>query len=168
MKKFVSFTFTALLFFSFAISGFSANLKMGYVDTVEVFNEYQRTKDQDELLESKKEEVQRILEEKERRLRDIQNRLEVLREDQREAERDNLQEAMEDYRQARQRELSGIQRKRDEMMREIAEDIYQVIETYAKQNNYDLIINRNSILYAPEDKDLTETILNIINREYRR
>lgn len=147
---------------------FSQGLKVGYVNTIEVFNEYQRTKDQDELLEEEKDRIKEILETKENQIREIQGSLEMLREGEREREIERLQSKMESYRQLRQKELSEVQEKRDEMMREIVEDIDQTIKDYARENGYDLILNGNSVLYAPEGKNLSSDILRIINRAYRR
>lgn len=168
MKRFVGIVFVAVITFSFSVCSFAGDLKIGYVDTIEVFNEYQRTIDQEEELEGKKEKVHQTLEAQEEKIRGIQRRMEVLREDQRAQESQKLQEELQKYRDLRQKELVDITRKRDDMMREIIEDIDQAIKDYAAKNNYDLIINGNSVLYAPEKNDLTARILDIINKQYRR
>ncbi len=168
MKKILIISLGLFFFSGLGISGFAAELKIGYVNTIEVFNEYQRTKDQEEQLETKKEEVTKILQAKEKEIRDAQGKLEVLREDQREEEIKKLQAKMHQYRDLRQKELEGVQEKRDQMMRDIVEDIDQAIKDYAQKNNYDLIVNGNSVLYAPDNKDLTDEILKIINQAYGR
>ncbi len=168
MRRFFTIFLGVALVSAFGVYSFAGGLKIGHVDTIEVFNEYQRTIDQDEQLEAKKEEVKKTLEEQEEKIRESQGRLEVLREDQREAERQKLQEMMERYSQLRQVELEEITRKRDGMMRDIVEDIDQTIKDYARKNGYDLIINGNSVLYAPKKNDLTAEVLSILNRVYRR
>ncbi len=167
MRNFLRIVLGAVIAFSFIAPGFAEGLKIGYVDTIEVFNEYQRTKDQDAQLEKKKEQAQSNLEAKEKEIQKIQSRLEVLKEGEQEKEREKLQEEMQEYREIRQKEFTDIKKERDEMMKDIINDIDQTVKDYAKENKYDLIINGNSVLYGRQDKDLTATILKIINKKYR-
>lgn len=167
MRKFLGIILVAVAALSFSVSSFAKDLKIGYVDTIEVFNEYQRTKDQDKQLESKKEKAKENLEAREKEIQKIQSRLEVLKEDKQEAERAKLQEKMQEYRDVRQKEFTDIKKERDEMMKDIIEDIDQTIKDYAKKNKYDLVVNGNSVLYGVESQDLTDKILTIINKKYR-
>jgi outer membrane protein len=167
MRKFLGIILVAVAALSFSVSSFAKDLKIGYVDTIEVFNEYQRTKDQDKQLESKKEKAKENLEAREKEIQKIQSRLEVLKEDKQEAERAKLQEKMQEYRDVRQKEFTDIKKERDEMMKDIIEDIDQTIKDYAKKNKYDLVVNGNSVLYGVENQDLTDKILTIINKKYR-
>ncbi len=167
MRKFFSILLAVGLSFSFATGSFAKDLKIGYVNTIEVFNEYQRTKDQDKQLEVKKEKAQETLEAREKEIQKIQNRLEVLKEGEREKEAEKLRTKMEEYRDIRQKEFTDIKKERDEMMKKIIDDIDQTVSDYAKKNNYDLIVNGNSVLYGQKQLDLTDTILKIINKKYK-
>ncbi|MCF7916556.1 MAG: OmpH family outer membrane protein [Candidatus Omnitrophica bacterium] len=167
MKKFLGFFLVTIIAFSFSALSFAQDLKVGYVDTIEVFNEYERTKEEDKQLEVKKEKAQKSLKAKEKELQKIQNRLEVLKEGEREKERENLRTKMQEYRETRQKEFTDIKKERDEMMKNIINDIDQAVSDYAKKNKYDLIINGNSVLYGQKQIDLTDTILKIINKKYR-
>lgn len=164
MKK----LFVLAFLFLFSLPVLAGSMKIGYVDTIEVFNEYQRTIDQEGRLETEKERVREALEGKEEEIRSIQKKIEVMREAQAAKEREKLQQVMEEYRELRQKELTGVARKRDEMMREIVEDIDRAITNYAQENGYHFILNGNSVLYAPEASNLTDKILSIVNKEYRR
>ncbi|MCF7888185.1 MAG: OmpH family outer membrane protein [Candidatus Omnitrophica bacterium] len=167
MKKFLGILLVAVVALGFSVSSFAKDLKIGYVDTIEVFNEYQRTKEQDKQLETKKEKAKENLEVREKEIQKIQSRLEVLKEDKQEAERAKLQEKMQEYRDVRQKEFTDIKKERDEMMKDIIEDIDQTIKDYAKKNKYDLVVNGNSVLYGIESQDLTDKILTIINKKYK-
>jgi outer membrane protein len=167
MRKFFAFLVVTAVALSFSVSGFAKDLKIGYVDTIKVFNDYQRTKEQDKQLETKKEKIKESLEAREKEIQKIQSRLEVLKEDKQEEERAKLQEKMEEYRDVRQKEFTDIKKERDEMMKDIIEDIDQTVKDYAKKNKYDLVVNGNSILYGVESSDLTDKILTIINKKYR-
>ncbi|MCF7887191.1 MAG: OmpH family outer membrane protein [Candidatus Omnitrophica bacterium] len=167
MRKFLGIFLVAVAAFSFSVCSFAQGLKIGYVDTIKVFNEYQRTKEQDKQLEAKKEKAKENLEAREKEIQKIQSRLEVLKEGKQEAERAKLQEKMGEYRDVRQKELTDIKKERDEMMKDIIEDIDQTIKDYAKKNNYDLVVNGNSVLYGVESNDLTDKVLTIINKKYK-
>ncbi|MCF7871136.1 MAG: OmpH family outer membrane protein [Candidatus Omnitrophica bacterium] len=167
MRKFLGIFLVAMAAFSFSICGFAENLKIGYVDTIEVFNEYQRTKDQDQQLEKKKEIIQEKLDTKEKEIEKIQSRLEVLKEDQKEKEREKLQTKMQEYRELRQKEFTDIKKERDEMMKKIVDDIDQVIKGYGKENKYDFILNGNSVLYGTKANNLTSKVIKIINKNYK-
>lgn len=167
MRKFLGIVLVAIVAFSFSVASFAQGLKVGYVNTIEVFNEYERTKKEDKQLEVKKEKAQKSLEGKEKELQKIQNRLEVLKEGEKEKEREKLRTKMQEYREIRQKEFTDIKKERDEMMKDIIDDIDQTVSDYAKKNKYDLIINGNSILYGQKKIDLTDTILKIINKKYK-
>ncbi|MFO8053081.1 MAG: OmpH family outer membrane protein [Candidatus Omnitrophota bacterium] len=167
MRKFLGIIVAAVVVLSFSVCGFAKDLNIGYVNTIEVFNEYQRTKEQDKQLEEKKEKVKEGLEAKEKEIQNIQSKLEVLKEGKKKAEEAKLQKKMQEYRDMRQKELTDIKKERDEMMKDIIADIEQTVEDYAKKNNYDLIVNGNSVLYGAKSKDLTNKILKIINKKYR-
>ncbi|MCF7874742.1 MAG: OmpH family outer membrane protein [Candidatus Omnitrophica bacterium] len=167
MRKFFGIFLVVVTALSFSVCGFAENLKIGYVDTIKVFNEYQRTKDQDQQLEEKKELIQGKLDAKEKEIQKIQSRLEVLKEDQKEKERENLQTKMQEYREMRQKEFTDIKKERDEMMKKIVDDIDQAVSNYGKENKYDFIINGNSVLYGTKTNDLTSDIIKIINKSYK-
>ena len=55
-----------------------------------------------------------------------------------------------------------------EKMKEIVEDIDKIVEEYAKQNGFNLVVNSNAILYGEETMDITSQILKISNKKYRK
>ncbi len=168
MKKFFIILGGVFFIFGFSANSFASSLKIGYVNTIEVFNEYQLTIDKEEELEGKKDKVKQSLQVKEDQIRESQQRLGVLREDQLDAEREKLQKKIMEYRELREKELTDITQKRDVMMRNIVEDIDQSIKEYARDNGYDFILDGSTLLFGPEDSDLTDEILRRINQEYGR
>jgi Skp family chaperone for outer membrane proteins len=58
--------------------------------------------------------------------------------------------------------------KRDEIMKEILDQIQSTVQKYAKDKKYDLIFYRNALLYHNENLDVTQDIINVLNSQYKK
>ena len=97
MKKVVM---GALMVFMAGLWSASAeDLKIGYVDIFKVFNDYEKTKKYDTTLEAKKKEAEAKLEQKKTDLEQMQKKLGVLKEAEKQKEQEKLTKAVEEYRE---------------------------------------------------------------------
>jgi len=168
MRKYLIFLIILLFTASLSFTSFSKNLKIGYVDMLELFNEYQKTKDFDDNLEKKRLEAEEKLNEKKEDIEKIQNKLSLLKEEEKEKETENIKQKIAAYRELEREAYVEIKKERDEKMKEIIDNLDGVIQKYSKKNNFDLIVNKNAVLYGNRAMDITAAIIKISNQEYKK
>jgi outer membrane protein len=150
------------------MSAFSAELKIGYVDVLKVFNDYNKTKDYDKVLDEQRTEKEEGLEKKKEEIKAIQDKIELLKDEQKDEKREEITKAATEYREMERQSILDLKKQRDEKMKEIIDDINKVIEQYAKKNGYDIILNKGSVLSGAKGMDLTNEILKIVNKQYKK
>ena len=168
MKCLVSFLLVLAMVTSFSLTSFSKDLKIGYVDIFKVFNEYEKTKEYDANLEKKKEQAEKELDSKKEVITKLQSKISLLKEKDREKEQKKISEEVKSYRELEREAFTDIKKERDTRMKDIVEDINEVIKDYAKKNGFDLIINETSVLYGDKIMDVTSDILKISNKSYKK
>lgn len=169
MKKNILFLAVALFGITFCSSSFAKDLKIGYVDVYKVFNEYDKTKESEGVLDKKKKEVETKLIEKKASIEEIQNKLETLNEEQQKVEEGKLIEQAKEYRDLERTAVVDIRKERDDKMKEILEDINEVTKEYSETNDFDLVVNENTLLYSGDSIiNITDQILKICNNNYKK
>ena len=153
---------------SVPLAGHTAELKIGYVDILKVFNDYTKTKTYDGTLEEKKEVKEKKLETKKEEIKQMQERLDVLGEKERETEKEKIQALAVEFRETERQFMLDLKKERDEKMKEIIEDINKVIDEYSQKEKYDLVFNKGAVLFGKKGIDLTDVILKIVNQRYKK
>lgn len=168
MKKILVFWAALGLLISFSLSSNSAELKIGYVDIFEIFNDYKKTKEYDAVLEKKKTDEEKKLDTKREEIEKMQGKLSLLKEKEKENEEAKVAQAKEEYLELREQIFMNLKEERDEKMKEIVEDINAVIADYAKNNGFDLIVNESAVLYGSKGLDITSEIMKLVNEESKK
>lgn len=152
----------------FPLVSFCQELKMGYVDIFKIFNEYEKTKKYDSVLEERRGIKEKELELKKDEIKKMQDRMEILKDEEQKKEREKIVKIVGEYREKERQFVIDLKRDRDEKMREIIEDINKVIDDYAAKKNFDLIFNKGAILYGKKGMDLTEIILKKVDQKHKK
>lgn len=168
MKKFLVFLIAIGVMTSFALTSFSKDLKIGYVDIFKVFNEYGKTKEYDKTLEVRKQKVEKQLKEKKNTLDKMQKKLSILKESEKAKEQEKIAKVVEEYRDLERTAFIDIKKARDTKMKEIIEDINKIIDDYAKKHKFNLVVNENAVLYGDKAMDVTSDILKIANKKHKK
>ncbi len=168
MRRFLSCLLALAVLMSFSSPCFSKELKIGYVNILEVFNEYQKTKDYDAKLEEKKKVAEKKLENKKETIEKLQNKLSLLKEGEKVKEEESLSKEIKEYRDLEREVFTDVKKERDEKMKVIVEDIDAIIKDYAQKNGFDLIVNQNAVLYGAKALEITSEILKISNQKYKK
>ncbi len=168
MKKIVGFLIVLMIMMSFSSTCFSKDLKIGYVDIFKVFNDYDKTKEYDEKLEVRKTAAEEKLEVKKEIIEKLQNKLDLLKDSEKVKEEAKLEKEINEYRDLEREVFTDIKKERDDKMKDIIEDINIIIKDYAKKNGFDLILNANTVLYGSKSMDITNQILKVSNKNYKK
>ena len=141
--------------------------KIGFVDLSRVFNEYKRTKEYDAVLEKEstafQEERNKMIE----KIRDAQSKLALLKEDEKkkmEEDIDKQKQALLDFSRAKGTDLT---KKRDEKVREILLEIEKIVSDYSKKEDFTLVLNDRVLIYGDQQLNITETVIKLLNDNYK-
>lgn len=142
---------------------YAKEYKIAYVDLAKVFDEYKKTKDSEQALETKakaKEDERKAMVEELRKLKDEQALLSEKAKADKQKVIDEKIRALQAFDMKTRDELM---KERNDMLGGILKDIEGLVNDYAKANGYDLILNSRMMLYAAEEYDLTAEVMQRLN-----
>jgi len=165
MKKILIFLGIFFLSTTFC---FSEGLKVGYIDLSRVFDEYNRTKEEDAILEKKGMEKEAQREKMVNEIKKIKEELELSSDKVKPEKQKLLDEkikALQDYDRTTREDL---RKERDGIIKEILKEIDEVIQDLGKKEGYTIILNERVLLYRDDTLDLTQKVINILNEKYEK
>ncbi|MBD3243726.1 MAG: OmpH family outer membrane protein [Chitinivibrionales bacterium] len=151
-----------------------AELKIGFIDSEEIFQKYEGTKEAQERFNREVAKWEQQAEEAQKEIREMKEQLEkqsLLLSKERKAELENkLQEKMLEYQKFVQttfgQEGQAI-KKNTELTKPIIDRINNIIDKIAKEEKYDFILDTRAggIVFAKTGYDLTARVLDMLNKE---
>ena len=169
MKKWIIPTVAALaLLAGAAASASAADLKIGYIVTPRLLAESKLGKESSAKLKAKAESAEKGLEGKMNQVKklqeDIQKRMAVLND----SEKAKLGEEYERQVRDAKRMKEDAQREFDKARSEIENDMMTkfrtVIEKFAKDNGYDLVLDAGTLLYISQKADVTNEVIQLADK----
>ena len=172
-KVLFSFIFIFLISSFFALPLSADSLKIGYVNTMEVFQKYSKTQERDKLFgeEKKKKEiaVQRETEKRQKEIRALSEKLEkersLLKEEEakkREEEIKKKQESLIFYINKVRQELDNRNR---ELVNKCRDEVLKGVRKFGEKDGYDYIFEKGVVLYGPKAKDITQEVIDYLNKK---
>jgi len=152
----------------FCVTAQAEGLKVGYIDVSTVFDEYKRTVDSDEALEKETQGKQEEREKKASKIKRMMDELELLSEKGRQEKQVEIDKKVDELKGYDMQTRRNLRKKRDEMVTDILKEIDDVVKEYAENNGFDLILNDTVLLYKKDAMNITQNILEILNKQYRR
>ena len=156
------------LFFCFLNSDFcdlahATELKIGYVAIGKIFDGYERTKQNDAVLEKRGKAKEAELEARVNDLKKMRQNLELLNDAAREAKAREIEERSDELQRFRKNTARELQRDRDKIAQEILCDIQRTIDDFAKANGFALVLDQRSLVFAQPVYDVTDAVLQLLN-----
>lgn len=143
-------------------------LKIGYLDLSKVFDNYEKTKEYDAVLEQKHKDYEKERNAKIDKMKEAQGKLDLMKQEEKaklEQEIEQMRTEMVSFDQARRTDLM---KQRDERIREILLEIEKVSSDFAKKDNFDIILNDRVLIYGAEPLSITDKILATLNENYNK
>lgn len=140
--------------------------KVGVMDLSKVFDNYQRTKDYDAVLEGKTKDYEKARNEKIDKIKDLQNKMALLKENEKEAVTADLEKMRTELASFDQAQQVDLRKQRDEKIREILLEVEKVTSDFAKKEKYDVIFNDRVLVYGADGLDVSSEVLTILNTGY--
>jgi outer membrane protein len=138
-------------------------LKIAYVDLSRIFDNYQKTKDYDSVLQKESSGFQKERDGMIQKIRDLQSKQALMKENEKQKLNDDIEKqktALIEYDKQKREELA---KKRDDKVREILLEIEKVVSTYAQKEGYDYILNDRVLIYGNKESNVTDAVLKSLN-----
>jgi len=150
-------------FTMFGRDAYAKEYKIGYVDLAKVSDEYAKTKDFEKTFETqvkgKDAERQKFVDEI-RKLKDEQ----ALLSDKAKAEKQAIIDGkITNLQEFDRRVRDELIKQRNQMLGEIQKDIDTVISAYSKEAGYDIVLIKQTVLFAGPELDLTVEVVKRLN-----
>ena len=147
----------------------SAEQKVAYLDMTFVLNNSKAGKGaQDFLHKSFKENQKKFLKEEEvlkKEENDLLAKKTILTKEEYQKKTDDLRKKVIDYQSHRRTSLEKITTQRAEARQKLLEKLDPILKTYVKENNISLIIDKKNILVGNADLNITNVIVEKLNKE---
>ena len=164
LVKFFVVTFLLLIY-----THASADQKVAYLDMKFVLNNSKAGKGaQDFLQKSFKENQKKFLDEEnalKKEESDLLVQKTILTKEEYQKKTDNLRKKVIDYQSQRRTALEQITSQRAEARQKLLEKLDPILQTYIKENDISLIIDRKNVLVGNANLDITNIIVEKLNRE---
>ncbi len=157
----------AMLIWSGANSAWAGNEKYAFVDVAKLFDNYQKTKDQDKTLQDsgKKQEEKRdalVYD-----IRQLKDELALMNGDMKNKKQELLEQKIQGLQDFDRNVKKDIDEARSKVVREIFSDLDSAIKSYAEKNGITMVFNEKALLYRDDKLAATDAILAELNKNYK-
>ena len=137
-----------------------------YVDVAKVFDDYQKTKENDRVLQDagkkKEEERDAIVHE----IRQLKDELALLADDAKTKKQDMMEAKVRDLQAFDQKAKEELGTQRNKVVKEIFKDIDDTIKRYGERKGLDFVFNERALVFHNPKKDVTTDIVSELNKGY--
>jgi len=167
-RKMIAGFLAILMMLGLSLPAFAAEMKVAYVDVGEVFDNYQKTKDQDLVLKTAGEAKEKERVDMASKIRSMEDELALLAADARAAKQEQLIEKkrqLEDFDRTVRQQLAE---QRDKVVREIFQEIDVVVQGISARGGYDMIFNKRVLLAQKKSFDITAQVSAELAKKYKK
>ena len=167
-RKLIAGFLAGLMMLGLSLPAFAAELKVAYVDVGEVFDNYQKTKDQDLVLKTAGEAKEKERNDMTAKIRSMEDELALLAADARAAKQEQLIEKkrqLEDFDRTIRQQLAE---QRDKVVKEIFQEIDVVVQDLSAKGGYDMIFNKRVLLAQKKSFDITAQVSAELAKKYKK
>ena len=157
-----------LMILGLSLPAFAAEMKVAYVDVGEVFDNYQKTKDQDLVLKTAGEAKEKERTDMTVKIRSMEDELALLAADARAPKQEQLIEKkrqLEDFDRTVRQQLAE---QRDKVVREIFQEIDVIVQDISTKGGYDMIFNKRVLLAQKKSYDITAQVSAELAKKYKK
>lgn len=145
------------------------SLKIGYVNLEAIFDQYKKTAESREEFEKEKEIQQKEIAKKQEDLRKAQETYEkqkdVLKSEEKKKSEEEIQKMQQEFYNFVGQANQKLDEKKAHLIEARLKEIQTAIKNFAEKEKYDFILNNQAVFYGPQGTDLTEQVVNFLNKE---
>lgn len=160
----------AILIFSISTFAYlslarAEEIKIGYINLGKTFDAYEKTQRYEKSLgekgDKKEKDRQKLVDE----IKALKDEMLLLSDKAKEEKQTKIDEKIKSLQEFDQETRDELKQERDEMVRDILREIDKVIQEYGKKNGYTVILNDRMLVYGNEAIDITQDIIDILNKK---
>lgn len=148
-----------------AVTKVEAAKEFGSVDLSRLFDGYSKTQDYDGAFAEKQKAFEKEKDSRIAELKQLQDSLSLLNEKEKENQKSKIDQKTQILQDFDRQKQADLRKERDEKIKEILKDIEKAIREYAQKEGYTFIFNDRVLLYSAKEADLTDKILEILNKK---
>jgi len=165
MKKILVVLAVVLGVAFFAGSAFAVD-KFGYVSIERIGDAYQKAKDYMKTLEDKEAGYTSEIDKKRNDLKQLQDKINLLSEKEKEAKNPELETKIKSLQEFVRQKQADLRKEQVDKTIELSKDIKEAINKYAEKDNFTIIFDAAALAYQPKSMDVTDKIIEILNKGY--
>lgn len=147
-------------------AGAQSELKVGYVDIGKVFDQYERTKRSESMLEQKGKQKEDELQQRLTDLKKLREGLDLLSEKARESRAREIDQKADEIKRFGNYTKQDLLEERNRVAGDILKEIQQSVQAYAKANGFSMILDERLLLYGQDALDVTDLIIKQLNANF--
>ena len=168
MKKATGVFLCSVIWLGVFLGVTQAAEQFAYINLGKAFSEYNKTKDYDKILTDKENAYDAERDKRVNEVKQLQDKLNLLNDKEKEQRQGDYQakvKSLQDF--MRQRE-GDLRKDQDERMKEILKDIEEAVRKYSERQGYAFVFNDRVLVYQNKAYDITDRIVDILNKGYRK
>lgn len=146
----------------------AADLKIGYIITPRLLQETKLGKDSSAKLKAKGEAAEKNLQKKAEDIKklqeDIQKRMAVLNDSEKAKLGEEYDKQLKEARRMKEDAQADFDKTRQQVENDMMTKFRSVIEKFAKDNGYDLILDAGTLLYISQKADVTDEVIKLCDK----
>lgn len=145
-----------------------AEEKIAYVDLSRIFSEYSKTKDYDKVLGEKENSYSTERDKKVNEIKQFQDKINLLSEKEKAAKKTDLESKVKNLQEFDRQKQTDLRKEQDEKMKEILKNIEEAVKQHSEKEGYTLVFNDRVLVYEAKNLDITDKVLVILNKNYKK
>lgn len=142
--------------------------KLAYVELGRIFNEYNKTKEYDKVLGDKENVYTAEREKMVNEIKQFQEKINLLSDKEKEAKTKDLETKIRTLQDFDKQKQTDLRKESSEKRAEIIKDIDSAIKQCAEKEGYTLIFSEAGVAYNAKNLDITDKIIDILNKDYKK
>lgn len=153
-----------------AFTGFALakDMKTAFVDLSKVFDNYQKTKEYDGVLQKEAQTFEAERNGMINKIKDGQSKLALMKDSEKQKLTDELDKQKNQLIEYDKQKRTELAQKRDEKVRSILQEIQKLVEEIAKKEGYTFIFNDRVLVYGDQSLNITDQVLKALNDSYKK
>ena len=168
MKKLAIVLFGVIFGLAIVSKGAYAADKLAYVELSRLFSEYGKTKDYDKTLSDKETVYTTERDKKINEIKSLQDKINLMSDKEKEAKKTDFESKIKALQAFQNEKETNLRKEQDEKLKEIMKDIEESVKKFSEKEGYTLVFNDRVLIYQSKSYDITEKVLDILNKGYKK
>ncbi|MDD4899025.1 MAG: OmpH family outer membrane protein [Candidatus Omnitrophica bacterium] len=142
--------------------------KFGYVSIDRIGDAYLKAKEYMKILEDKEKVFTDEIDKKRNEVKAFQDKINLLSDKEKEAKNTELENKIKSLQDMVREKQADLRKEQVDKTIELSKDIKNAIDKYASKESFTLVFDAAALAYQPKGMDITDKIIDILNKEYKK